>query len=542
MSLVTLLLIVGVIFIIAYFTYGTYLERKLGVDPKRHTPAIKVDDGVDYVAARKPVLLGHHFATIAGGGPIVGPVSAAVFGWIPAVIWIVLGSIFLGGVHDYASLQASIRHKAQSIGTIIKEYIGGRGQTLFLSFSIATLILIVGVFVILVRDTFVNVPEAATSSMLFIGLALAFGVLVNQVRMNFVVASVFGVVAMFACVWIGNMFPFELSGTAWVVILLIYAYVASILPVWMLLQPRDYLNSFLLYGMMFGATLGILVANPVIKMAGYTSFYNPTLGYLFPILFITVACGAVSGFHSLVSSGTTAKQLDNEKNGKFITYGGMLIEGFLAVIAIGSVAFLTQADFTARLAELGGPIPTFSAGIGFLMSSFGIPEAVGTTFVALVASAFLMTTLDSATRLGKFAVQEFAEGKSKFFTNQHVATLVVVVGAGLLAVSGTWNKVWPLFGSANQMLGALALLAVSAWLVKKRVKAWFTIIPMILMFVITLSALGVLIYENLFTGESPNYFLAGASFVLLVLCVFLIFEAWQSIMKIKHDEDTPIEA
>lgn len=260
--------------------------------------------------------MGHHFATIAGGGPIVGPVSAAVFGWIPAVIWIVLGSIFIGGVHDYTALQASIRHKAQSIGTIIKEYIGKRGQTLFLAFSVATLILIVGVFIILVRDTFVNVPEAATSSLLFIGLAVLFGILVNQLRMNFLLASALGVIAMFAAVWFGNVFPLHLSGTTWVIILLAYSYIASVLPVWILLQPRDYLNSFLLYGMILGAVIGIIFANPVMKMDGYTGFYNETLGYMFPILFITIACGAVSGFHSLVSSGTTAKQLDNEKKRK----------------------------------------------------------------------------------------------------------------------------------------------------------------------------------------------------------------------------------
>ncbi|HLR52688.1 MAG TPA: carbon starvation protein A [Candidatus Avamphibacillus sp.] len=538
MNLVTLLLITGVIFIIAYYTYGRFLEKKMDVDPNRKTPAIEMADGVDYVAARKPVLLGHHFATIAGGGPIVGPVSAAVFGWIPAVIWIVLGSIFVGGVHDYTSLQASIRHKAQSIGTIIKEYIGNRGQTLFLSFSIATLILIVGVFIILVRDTFISVPEAATSSLLFIVVAVLFGITVNQVRMNFVVASIFGVILMLLCVWLGNLFPLELSGTTWVIILLAYSYVASVLPVWVLLQPRDYLNSFLLYGMMIGATLGILFANPVIEMAGYTGFHNETLGYLFPILFITIACGAVSGFHSLVSSGTTAKQLDNEKNGKFITYGGMLIEGFLAIIAIGSVAYLTQADFAARLADLGGPIPTFSAGIGYLMSHFGLPELIGTTFVALVASAFLMTTLDSATRLGKYAVQEFAEGKSKFFSGQHVSTLIIVIGAGALAISGTWNKVWPLFGSANQMLGALALLAVSIWLIRKGVNAWFTILPMIFMFILTVSALGVLIFENLFTAGEPNYFLASASFVLLVLCVFLLIEGWNAFAKTKKKDDS----
>lgn len=526
MNLLTLLGITGVIFIIAYFTYGKFLDRKLSVDPNRPTPASTMADGVDYVAAKKPVLLGHHFATIAGGGPIVGPISAVVFGWIPAVIWIVLGSIFIGGVHDYASLQASIRHKAQSIGTLIKEYIGQRGQTLFLSFSIATLMLIVGVFIILVRDTFVAVPEAASASILFIGVAIVFGLLVNQLRMNFILASILGVAAMLGSVWFGLNFPLHLSPTTWVIILLVYAYLASVLPVWLLLQPRDYLNAFLLYGMIGGAALGIIFANPSIKMAGFTGFYNETLGFLFPILFITIACGAVSGFHSLVSSGTTAKQLDNERNGRFITYGAMLLEGFLAVIAIGAVAYLSQAEFAARMTELNGPIGTFSAGVGFFMSHWGLPQATATTFTALTASAFLMTTLDSATRLGKYGVQEFAENKSKFFSNNHVSTAVIVVGAGALAVSGTWSAVWPLFGSANQMLGALALLAVSAWLIKRGVKAWFAIIPMIFMFIVTLSALLVLIQTNFNKG---NYFLMSAAFVLFVLCIFLVIESWRSL-------------
>ncbi|MBM7649204.1 carbon starvation protein [Bacillus ectoiniformans] len=532
MSLLTLLAIAGIIFIIAYFTYGKFLDRKLGVDPNRPTPAVTMADGVDYVSAKKPVLLGHHFATIAGGGPIVGPITAVVFGWIPAVIWIIIGSIFIGGVHDYASLQASIRHRAQSVGTIIKEYMGKRGQTLFLAFSIATLMLIVGVFVILVRDTFVAVPEAATASVLFIGIAMVFGFLVNQLRMNFVLASVIGVAAMVFSIWMGIQFPLQLSGGAWVAILLLYAYLASVMPVWMLLQPRDYLNSFLLYGMIAGAALGIILANPVIKMAGYTGFHNETLGFMFPILFITIACGAVSGFHSLVSSGTTAKQLDNEKNGRFITYGGMLLEGFLAIIAIGAVAYLSQAEFAARMTELGGPIGTFSAGVGFFMSHWGIPEVTAVTFTALTASAFLMTTLDSATRLGKYAVQEFAENRSEVFSNNHVATVTIVTGAGALALSGTWSSVWPLFGSANQMLGAIALLAVSVWLIKTGVKAWFTIVPMVFMFIVTLSALLVLMQKNFAGG---NYFLAGASFILFVLCIVLVIEAWRSLTTAKED-------
>lgn len=533
MSGILLMLIAGIIFIIAYFTYGKYLDKKLQVDPNRKTPAIEMADGVDYVVARKPVLLGHHFATIAGGGPIVGPITAAVFGWIPAVLWIVLGSIFFGGVHDYTSLQASIRHRAQSIGTIIKEYIGNRGQTLFLSFSIATIILIVGVFCVLVADTFAATPEAATASILFTILAIVFGFAVNQMRVNFVMASIFGVIIMFACIWVGILFPIQLSAPVWIVILLIYSYVASVLPVWILLQPRDYLNSYLLYGMMLGGFIGIILANPTIQLAGFTGFYNETLGPLFPILFITIACGAISGFHSLVASGTTAKQLDNERNGRFIAYGGMLIEGFFAVIVVISVAYLTTGAFTERLADSGGPIPTFALGLAHFMNAFGLPMSVGVTFVSLAASAFLLTTLDSATRLGKFGVQEFAEGRSKFFHNQYVATLVIVVGAAALAFSGTWADLWPLFGSANQMLGALALLAISAWLIKIGVKSLFTLIPMVFMFILTLSALIVLMYQNFMIN---NWLLTISGFVLFVLCIFLIIEAWNSYITTKNKD------
>ncbi|WP_100398662.1 carbon starvation CstA family protein [Bacillus sp. FJAT-44742] len=537
MNLLTLLLISGVIFIIAYFTYGRFLEKQMKVDPGRETPSSTLYDGVDYVPAKKPVLLGHHFATIAGGGPIVGPVSAALFGWLPAVIWIIVGSIFIGGVHDYTSLQASIRHKAQSIGTIIKEYIGNRGQLLFLTFSIATLILIVGVFVILVADTFVAVPEAATASILFLTVAIIFGFLVNQLKINLLGATILGVLVMLFCVWMGILFPVSLSANVWAVILLVYAYVASILPVWVLLQPRDYLNSFLLYGMIFGAAIGILIAAPMMQLPAYTGFVNPELGFLFPILFITIACGAISGFHSLVSSGTTAKQLDNEKNGKFIAYGGMLLEGFLAIIAIGSVAYLTQADFAARMDALGGPIGTFAAGIGFFMSHWGIPEATAVTFTALTASAFLLTTLDSATRLMRYAIQELGEGRTKAFKNNHAATSLGLVGAGALALTGTWSTVWPLFGAANQMLGALALLAITVWLSKQGAKAFYTAIPMVFMFVVTVAALGVLMYNNLLAG---NMFLVISAFILFVLCIFLAIEGWRAIFG-KENKDITVK-
>lgn len=522
MNFLVLLAFSGVILLLAYRIYGRFLEKEMKVDPNRETPANTMQDGMEYVPAKKPVLLGHHFATIAGGGPITGPITAVMFGWLPAVLWIIIGSIFIGGVHDYTSLQASIRHKAQSIGTIIKEYMGGRGQVLFLTFSIATLILVVGVFMILVANTFVAVPQAATASILFLGIALVFGFLVNQLRMNLVVASVIGVIAMLISIWIGINFPIHLSASTWSLILLGYAYAASVMPVWMLLQPRDYLNAFLLYGMIIGATVGILIAAPTMQLPAYTGFRHETLGFLFPILFITIACGAISGFHSLVSSGTTAKQLDNEKNGKFIAYGGMLLEAFLAIIAIGSVAYLTQADFAARMEALGGPIGTFSAGIGYFMSHWGIPESTAVTFTALTASAFLLTTLDSATRLMRYAVQEITEDRApKMFQNSHVATATGLVGAAALAFSGTWSQIWPLFGSANQMLGALALLAVVVWLKKTGARTFYVVIPMVVMFIVTVSALGVLMYNNFMAA---NWLLFVSALILFILCIFLAIE------------------
>ncbi len=452
------------------------------------------------------------------------------------MLWIIIGSIFVGGTHDYASLQASVRHKAKSIGEVIKEYMGRRGQLMFLSFSIATLILIVGVFIILVANTFVSFPGAATASLLFIGVAMIFGILVNQVRMNLLLATILGSIAMIGSIWAGLTFPIELSATTWSLILIIYAYLASVLPVWLLLQPRDYLNSFMLYFLIGGAFLGLLIARPMIQMPAFTGFYNETLGFLFPILFITIACGAVSGFHSLVSSGTTSKQLDNEKNGRFIAYGSMLLEAFVAIIAIGSVAYLTMGEFTALMALHDDPISVFSVGIGHFMNTWGLPVQAGITFTALAASAFLMTTLDSATRLMRYAVAELGESTNiSFMRNKHIATTLGLIGSAVLALSGTWQTVWPLFGAANQMLGALALLAVTLWLVKTKSKSLFVMIPMIFMFIVTTSALIVMLYSNFIAGD---YLLAVTSFVLFVMCVFLGIEGARSMTKPSKPTDS----
>lgn len=284
--------------------------------------------------AKPAVLLGHHFSSIAGAGPIVGPITAAVFGWIPVVLWIVIGSIFFGGVHDYGSLVASIRHNGQSIGQIINKNVGNRARLLFAVFAWVTLLVVIAAFANIVAVTFVANPSAGTTSLLFIVVAIAFGFGVYRTGLNLVVGSVLGLIAMGLCFYLGHIFPLAMSKQAWLLLLMAYIFVASIAPVWILLQPRDFLNSFLLYGMIVAAFVGICVYQPEMHLAGFAGFDLGGGNWLFPVLFITVACGAISGFHSLVSSGTSSKQLDNEKNAKLIGYGSMLIEGLLAVIAV----------------------------------------------------------------------------------------------------------------------------------------------------------------------------------------------------------------
>lgn len=298
MSATWLLGLALVAFVVAYFTYGAAVGRWLGVDPKRTTPAHELQDGVDYVPARTPVLIGHHFASIAGVAPIIGPVTALAFGWLPVYLWIVVGVIFLGAVHDFASLIASIRHEGKSIGEVVEAHLGYGGKTLFLIFSWATLILVVAVFAIVVAKTFVKVPQAASASLMFIVLAIVFGVAINRFRVPLGIGTLFGVPLLVGCLVLGQYYPLALSFETWIALLLVYVFVASVTPVWILLQPRDYLNSFLLYGMLLLGIAGIVVANPTIEAPAVTSFHVEGLGYLFPVLFVTVACGAISGFHS----------------------------------------------------------------------------------------------------------------------------------------------------------------------------------------------------------------------------------------------------
>lgn len=536
MSALWLVLVSIIIFIIAYITYGAWLAKQWGVDPKKTTPANEINDGVDYVPAKPAVLLGHHFASIAGAGPINGPIQAAIFGWVPVMLWIIIGGIFVGGVHDYGSLFASVRHKGKSIGEVININMGKAGKQLFSIFAWLTLLLVVAAFTNIVANTFATVPAAATSSLLFILLAIIFGYSVYRKGFSLKVGSVIGVILLFICVWLGTLFPIALSVNTWIIILAIYIFFASTAPVWILLQPRDYLNSFLLYAMIAGAVVGLLVFRPEIQLASVTGF-NVNGQYLFPMLFVIVACGAISGFHAMVGSGTTSKQIDNEKDARFIGYGGMLIECVLAVVALITAAYVTQGELTELLK--GGPVNVFSNGVGTFMSKLGIPFETGKSFVALAVSAFALTSLDTATRLNRFVFQEFfdnPEKENQMLTNKYVSTGVTVVIGAWLATGG-YAVIWPIFGSANQLLAALALLAVAVWLKKTGKNYHMLVIPMIFMLVVTLTALVFLIKANL---AAANYIMVVFPVLLFILAIILAVKGYGIVFKKELQDSTDI--
>ena len=548
-----LLLVVGcVILIVGYVTYGKWLAEQWGIDENRVTPAHELEDGNDYVPAKAPVLMGHHFSSIAGAGPINGPIQAAVFGWVPVLLWVLIGGIFFGAVHDFGALFASIRHKGQSIGEVIEDSMGTGAKRLFIIFSYLTLILVVAAFASIVANTFkatydesgvldkvASSANASTAmiSILFILVAIVFGFLVYRRNAGLGISTVIGVAAIVLCMAIGlNFHPLYLNGTTWMIIVGIYITVASVTPVWILLQPRDYLSSFLLYGMMIVAVVGIVGAHPTIDIPAFTGFVDQatngsgvSLGTLFPALFITIACGAISGFHSLVGSGTTAKQLDNERDARPIAYGGMLIECALALISLCAVGYIwneyVPGGVTTPTAVFATGISRMCATIPFLAGA----EHVIYSLLILAVSAFCLTSLDTATRLARYMFQEFwlnpgedvasVTGFRAILVKPIVATLITVVLGIFLGLNGYAN-IWALFGAANQLLAALGLMAVATWLgqIGKNNKMFF--IPMFFMLIVTICSLLLTIKTNLGAIGAEG---AGSwPIVRLVLAVLLI--------------------
>lgn len=530
-----------VAFGLAYRFYSSWIAKAIGLGSRTETPAHTMNDGVDYVPARMPILLGHHFASIAGAAPIIGPILAARFGWAPVYFWVILGGIFLGAVHDFTSLVASVRHEGRSIGTIIEKYLGHSGKVLFLLFAWATLILVVAVFTLVVSVTFVKTPAVATASILFIILAVGFGFAVYRLRANFIVASVVGVLLLGLCLYLGVLFPFPRIFAAqegwdpmlsfWQLLLLVYIFVASVAPVNILLQPRDYLNSFLLYAMLLLAFVAIVVSPPEIKGETFVAFNVEGLGPIFPILFVTVACGAISGFHSMVASGTTAKQLNREQDARPVGYGGMLIESTLALVALLTAVVVTKEEYLSLLTGAGraNPVHVFSVGIAGFLAALGIPERLGLGFAGLAVSAFALTSLDTATRLGRFSIQELLTRRDKeparqniIARNRFAATAITVGVGGLLIFSGKTMSLWKIFGSANQLLAALAMMAVTAWLSAKKKKTWFTLIPMVIMYLVSVCAL-IYQFVQVLQEEETNWALLALVVLLFVLALLLAY-------------------
>jgi carbon starvation protein len=542
---VGLLASVVALFLIGYTTYARFLSNRFRIDNHNQPPSQTLYDGVDYVPAKSPVLLGHHFASIAGAGPIVGPVIAAAFGWVPVILWIVLGSLFIGGVHDFSAIVASIRHKGKSIASVGEKYLGLSGKRLFLLFSWSSLILVIAVFTNIVADTFTKAPAAATSSLTFLLLAVLFGMAIYRFKVPLWLATLLGVVLLFGGVGLGQIWPIQASKFTWQVLLLCYVFVASITPVWILLQPRDYLNSFLLYALVIGGLVGVICYHPQIHLSAFTTFQVPNLGTLFPILFVTIACGAISGFHSLVASGTTSKQIEKESDARLIGYGGMLIEGVLAALAIVAVASL-QTDQFHELYRDKQFVRAFALGLSNFISAIPflhISPASALNFATLAVSAFALTSLDTATRIARYNFQELcekadwpAERQPALASNRYLATLVTVGCGALLTFSGKSDAIWPVFGSANQLLAALALLTVTLWLSSEAINHLFTLIPALFMLLMTLCALGTLAFNN-FIGA--NYLLAVIAVMLFLLALWLSFMTFKVLRQLSRQSPVP---
>ena len=570
MSAILILLIAFALLALGYIFYGSWLAKQWGVDPNHETPAHTSYDGKDFVPANPAVLMGHHFSSIAGAGPINGPIQAAVFGWVPVFLWVVIGGIFFGAMHDFGALFASIRHNGGSIGEVIKDEMGVKAQRLFTIFALLVLILVIASFTAVVAGTFMsdgplftvgreNVSgnaSTATTSLLFIVIAFIFGYFVYRKNVKIGPATIVGIIGIVLIVIAGLNFGVNASRTFWVLFIAVYIIVASLLPVWMLLQPRDYLSSFLLYGMMIIAVIGILFSGATVDLPAFTGWKgingNSTL---FPTLFITVACGAVSGFHSLIGSGTTSKQLDSEKDAKVIGYGAMIVESALAIISIIAIGVVFKETnigggdkflLTAPPTIFAGGIATMIANMTGGVADFTNPVYDTTyTLLTLAVSVFALTSLDSGTRLSRYMFAELfiPEGKTrdeltgarKFFSHPLVSTLIMVIigcGMGFMSLS----QIWGVFGAANQLLAGIAMLAVAAWLgnIGKNNKMFF--VPMVFMLCATLTSLTMTIIGKIKLIASAgaawgDWFQMIWSIGLIVLAVILVVEGVQVMTK-----------
>lgn len=511
-----ILIIAIVVLLAAYLIYGRYLARTWGIDPKAKTPAYELQDGVDYVPADTNVVFGHQFASIAGAAAINGPIQASVFGWVPVLLWILLGGVFFGAVQDFAAMYASVKNKGRTIGYIIESYIGKTGKKLFLLFCWLFSILVVAAFVDIVAGTFNGFQTAAdgaltpipangsvaTTSMIFIVEAVALGFLLRYGKLNKWANTAIALIMLVAAIALGLALPLYLSLGTWHILVFVYVLIASVTPVWALLQPRDYLNSYLLVAMIVAAVIGVFAARPDVNLPAFSGF-TVNGQTLFPFLFVTIACGAVSGFHSLVSSGTASKQIKNEKSMLPVSFGAMLMESMLAVIALIAVASFSSSAETAALGYTT-PSQIFAGGVANFLTVMGLPQDVVFTLINLSVSAFALTSLDSVARVGRLSFQELFLDESirdedmgpvrKLLTNKYFATVLTLVLAYFLTQVG-YDSIWPLFGASNQLLSALAFLACAVFLKRTKRKSFMLWVPLFTMSAVTFTALVITIWK-----------------------------------------------
>lgn len=532
-----------------YVLYGRWLANKWGLDPKAETPAVKYEDGEDFVPASRFTVFSHQFSSIAGAGPVTGPILASVFGWVPVFLWLIIGGLFFGAVQDFGALYASVKNEGKSMGMIIEKYIGKMGRKLFMLFCWLFTLLVIAAFTDMVAGTFNafvtdaagNVSAdlvfangaAASVSMLFILVAVVLGVILKKCpNMNEIAKGVLAIALIVAMFAVGMHFPIYADKTTWIYIIMAYIFLAAVLPMWLLMQPRDYMTTYMLLGMIIGAVVGILVAHPVMKLNAFNGFAlaaaDGSKSYLFPTLFVTIACGAVSGFHSLVSSGTSSKTIRNEKDMPMVGYGAMVVESLLGIIALVVVGAVAVNGTKPE----GTPFSIFSSGVAGFLEMLGVPVDIATVFMTMCVSALALTSLDSVARIGRMSFQELfyedttdpakMSGIRKVLTNKYFATVITLFFGWLLCLGG-YNNVWPLFGSANQLLAALVLITLSVFLKTTGRTGWTLYIPMFTMLAVTFTALVqkiIALAGNVAAGNA-TFLVDGLQLIIAVLLMVL---------------------
>ncbi len=534
------IVLIGIVALSAgYLLYGRWLAKKWGIDPKAKTPAYTHEDGQDYVPSSKFTVFSHQFSSIAGAGPVTGPILASVFGWVPVLLWLIIGGLFFGAVQDFGALYASVKNEGKSMGMIIEKYIGKTGRKLFMLFCWLFTLLVIAAFTDMVAGTFNGVgldsaetayanSAAASISMLFIVVAVIFGVIQKHVgKMNEWVKAVVAIALLVAMFAVGMKLPIYASKTAWIYIIMAYLFLASVLPMWLLMQPRDYMTTFMLLGMIIGAVVGVVVAHPQMQLNAFNGF-NVNGSGLFPTLFVTIACGAVSGFHSLVSSGTSSKTVSNEKDMPMIGYGAMVVESLLGIVALVVVGAVAVGGTKPE----GTPFAIFSSGVAGFLEKLGVPVQVATVFMTMCVSALALTSLDSVARIGRMSFQELFYGEStdpkqmtpaqRVLTNKYFATVITLFFGYLLTLGG-YSNVWPLFGSANQLLAAMVLIALAVFLKTTGRTGWTLYIPMFVMLAVTFTALvqkTIALVANV-AAHNATFLVDGLQLIVALLLMIL---------------------